>query len=77
MNVQADIAIHSASTKINKRITEFICKSITRPNMSHLRRKKKGDRLYEVQNYLWSFGLINKSIITKFNLILIGFFLCK
>ena len=41
MNVQADIAIHSASTKINKRITEFICKSITRPNMSHLRRKKK------------------------------------
>ena len=72
MNVQADIAIHSASTKINKRITGFIRKSITRQ-----KKKKKGDRLYEVQNYLWSFGLINKSIITKFNLILIGFFLCK
>ena len=77
MNVQADIAIHSASTKINEKNywihTQIYCKA----KYVTFKKKKKGDRFYEVQNYLWSFGLINKSIITKFNLILIGFFLCK
>ena len=77
MNVQADIAIHSASTKINEKNYWIHTHIYYKAKYVTFKKKKKGDRLYEVQNYLWPFGLINKSIITKFNLILIGFFLCK
>ena len=40
MHVQVDIAIHSASAKINESITGCIRHSVTRPNMLLLRRKK-------------------------------------